>query len=171
MTWIGEAQMIFRTDVSAASAARLFAVLAALSLTACETTSTPHEIAIHTIEVEGAPKAVGPYSQGVVAKGFLFAAGQVPRDPATGNLVAGDIVAQTNRVIDNLEAVLKGGGCTLEDVVKVNVYMTDLSDFAKMNDAYAARFGGHRPARTTVQVAKLPGGAQLEMDVVAQVHR
>ena len=124
--------------------------------------------ALRTIAVEGAPKAVGPYAQGVVAGGFLYTAGQIPRDPA-GNLVAGDIVVQTNRVFDNLEAVLKGAGCSLQDVVKVTVYMTDLGDFAKMNDAYAARFGEHRPARTTVQVAKLPTGAQLEMDMVAKV--
>ena len=101
----------------------------------------------------------------------MFAAGQIARDTASGNLVQGEIVVQTNRVLDNLEAVLKGAGCTLQDVIKVSVFMTDLNDFAKMNEAYAARFGQHRPARTTVQVAKLPTGAQLEMDVVAMIPR
>jgi 2-iminobutanoate/2-iminopropanoate deaminase len=130
-----------------------------------------HEAGIHSIAVEGAPKAAGPYAQGVVAGGFLYTAGQTPRDPATGNLVAGDIAVQTNRVLDNLDAVLKGAGCTLHDVVKVTVFMTDLGDFAKMNDAFAARFSENRPARTTVQVSKLPGGATLEMDMVAKVPR
>jgi 2-iminobutanoate/2-iminopropanoate deaminase len=130
-----------------------------------------HEAGMHSVAVEAAPKAVGPYAQGVVAGGFLYTAGQIPRDPATGNLVAGDIVVQTNRVLDNLEAVLKGAGCSLHDVVKVTVYMTDLNDFAKMNEAYAARFGENRPARTTVQVAKLPTGATLEIDMVAKVPR
>jgi 2-iminobutanoate/2-iminopropanoate deaminase len=78
---------------------------------------------------------------------------------------------QANRVLDSLEAILKGAGCTLADVVKVNVFVTDLADFAKLNDAMAARFGEHRPARTTVQVAKLPAGAQLEMDMVAAIPR
>jgi 2-iminobutanoate/2-iminopropanoate deaminase len=139
----------------------------ALTLTAC--TSARQDAGLRTITVEGAPKAAGPYAQGVVANGFLYTAGQTPRDPATGNQVGGDIVAQTNRVIDNLEAILKGGGCTLQDVVKVTVFMTDLGDFAKMNDTYGARFGSGGPARTTVQVSKLPGGAQLEIDVVARI--
>jgi 2-iminobutanoate/2-iminopropanoate deaminase len=126
---------------------------------------------MRSVAVEGAPKALGPYAQGVVADGFLFTAGQIPRDPATNDLVAGDIVVQTNRVFDNLEAVLRGAGCTLHDVVKVTVFMTDLGDFAKMNEAYAARFGENRPARTTIQVSKLPGGATLELDMVARVPR
>jgi len=134
--------------------------------------SVQHDNGLHTVTVEGAPKAAGPYSQAVVVPGGLvFTAGQIPRDPASGNVVAGDIVVQTNRVLDNLEAVLKGAGCTLQDVIKVSVFMTDLKDFAKMNDAFAARFGQHRPARTTVQVSGLPAGAQLEMDVVARIPR
>jgi 2-iminobutanoate/2-iminopropanoate deaminase len=141
--------------------------LLGLSLAGCA--SMHHEAGIHSVAVEGAPKAVGPYAQGVVADGFLYTAGQTPRDPATGNLVTGDITVQTNRVLDNLEAVLKGAGSALHDVIKVTVYMTDLADFAKMNDAFAARFGENRPARTTVQVSKLPGGATLEMDMVAKI--
>lgn len=143
--------------------------LLGLGLVGC--VSVPHEPGIQSVTVGGAPKAAGPYSQGVVAGGFLYTAGQIPRDPATGNLAVGDIAVQTNRVLDNLEAVLKGAGCTLHDVVKVTVYMTDLGDFAKMNDAYAARFGESRPARTTVQIAKLPMGATLEMDMVAKIPR
>ena len=123
------------------------------------------------IAVDGAPKAIGPYAQGVVASGFVYTSGELALDPATGHLVTGDMGVQANRVLDNLEAILKGAGCTLADVVKVNVFVTDLGDFAKLNDAMAARFGDHRPARTTVQVAKLPAGAQLEMDMVAAIPR
>jgi 2-iminobutanoate/2-iminopropanoate deaminase len=121
------------------------------------------------VAVSGAPKAAGPCSQGVVSNGVLFTAGFTPRDPVTGVAVQGDITVQSNRVFDNLEAVLKGAGCSFKDVVKVTVYMTDLNDFAKMNDVMAARFGDHKPARTTVQVAKLPAGAPLEIDVVARI--
>lgn len=121
------------------------------------------------VSTEGAPKAIGPYSQAIAAGGFLFTAGQIGRDPATGKAVEGDIVAQTNRVFDNLEAVLKAGGCSLADVVKVTVYLTDLGDFEKMNAAYAKRFGDTRPARSTVQVAKLPGGSPIEIDFVARI--
>ena len=145
------------------------ALITAFALTLAACTSAQQDRGLRTIAVEGAPKAVGPYAQGIIANGFLYTAGQTARDPATGNPVSGDIVVQTNRVIDNLEAILKGAGCTLQDVVKVTVFMTDLGDFAKMNEAYAARFGSHRPARSTVQVSKLPGNASLEMDVVARV--
>ena len=145
------------------------ALITAFALTVAACTSAQQDRGLRTIAVEGAPKAVGPYAQGIIANGFLYTAGQTARDPATGNPVSGDIVVQTNRVIDNLEAILKGAGCTLQDVVKITVFMTDLGDFAKMNEAYAARFGSHRPARSTVQVSKLPGNASLEMDVVARV--
>ena len=145
------------------------ALITAFALTLAACTSAQQDRGLRTVAVEGAPKAVGPYAQGIIANGFLYTAGQTARDPATGNPVSGDIVVQTNRVIDNLEAILKGAGCTLQDVVKVTVFMTDLGDFAKMNEAYAARFGSHRPARSTVQVSKLPANAQLEIDVVARV--
>jgi len=147
--------------------ARLVALLA-LNVAGCA--SVQHEAVLRTVTVEGAPKPVGPYSQGVVAGGLLYASGQIPRDPVTGNLVAGDITVQTNRVFDNLEAVLKGAGCSLHDVVQVTVFMNDLGDFAKMNEVYASRFGDHRPARTTVQ-AKPPLGALLEMDMVVRIPR
>ena len=122
-----------------------------------------------TIAVEDAPKAIGPYSQGAVAGGFLFTAGQIPLDPSTMKLVEGDIGALTNRVIDNLVAVLAGAGCKLTDVVKSTVFLVDLGEFAGMNEVYAGRFGDHRPARSTVQVAKLPAGARVEIEVVARI--
>ena len=121
------------------------------------------------IAVSGAPSAGGPYSQGVVANGFLFTAGFTPRDPATSKSVQGDITVLANRVFDNLEAVLKGAGCSFKDVVKVTVYMTDLNDFSKMNEVMAAKFGDHKPARTTIQAARLPSGAALEIDLIARL--
>ena len=121
------------------------------------------------ISVAGAPKAAGPYSQGVVANGFLFTAGVVPRDPVSNQMVAADIATSTTRVLDSLEAILVGAGCSFKDVVKVTVYMADVGDFAKMNEVYAARFGDSKPARSTIQVAKLPGGATLEIDMVAKL--
>ena len=126
-------------------------------------------MSLKTISVDNAPKAIGPYAQGIVAGGFLFTAGQVGLDPATMKLVEGDVAAQTRRVFDNLEAVLAGAGATLSDVVRAGVYLVDMGDFAKMNEVYAARFGGHRPARSTVQVAALPAGARVEIDPVATV--
>jgi 2-iminobutanoate/2-iminopropanoate deaminase len=124
---------------------------------------------IRNVAVVDAPKAIGPYAQGVIAGGFLFTAGQVPFDPGTMTIVEGDIAVQTARVFDNLSAVLAGGGCGLEDVVKATVYLADLGDFAEMNRVYAERFGDHRPARSTVQVAKLPAGARIEIDFIARV--
>jgi 2-iminobutanoate/2-iminopropanoate deaminase len=122
-----------------------------------------------TVSVRDAPNAIGPYAQGVVAGGLLFTAGQIPLNPATMKLVEGDVGAQTHRVLDNLEAVLRGAGVTLADVVRVGVFLVDMADFAKMNEAFAARFGSHRPARTTVAVAALPAGARVEIDLVVRV--
>jgi 2-iminobutanoate/2-iminopropanoate deaminase len=124
---------------------------------------------IRTIAVANAPKAIGPYAQGIVANGLLFTAGQIALDPATMTLVAGDIAAQTQRIFDNLEAILAGAGVTLADVVKTTVFLTHMGDFARMNEVYAARFGSHRPARSTVQVSALPAGAAVEIDLVAAV--
>ena len=124
---------------------------------------------LRTIAVENAPKAIGPYAQGVAAGGFLFTAGQVPLDPATMKLVSGTIAEETNRVFDNLTAILAGAGCGLKDVVKTTVFLTDMGSFAEMNGAYAARFGDHRPARSTVQVGALPAGARVEIEVVAKL--
>jgi 2-iminobutanoate/2-iminopropanoate deaminase len=124
---------------------------------------------LETVAVPDAPKAIGPYAQGIRAGGFLYTAGQIPLDPSTMKLVPGDIAAQTARVFDNLEAILRGGGATLADVVKTTVFLADLKDFTAMNEVYAARFGAHRPARSTVQVAGLPAGARIEIEVVAKV--
>lgn len=124
---------------------------------------------LRTIAVENAPKAIGPYAQGIAVGGFLFTAGQTPLDPATMKLVEGDVTAQTARVLDNLAAVLAGAGLTFADVVRAGVFLVDMADFAKMNEVFAARFGAHRPARTTVQVAGLPANARVEIDFVARL--
>ena len=124
---------------------------------------------LRTIAVDGAPKAIGPYAQGIAAGGFLFTAGQVPLDPATMKLVSGTIAEETNRVFDNLTAILAGAGCGLKDVVKTTVFLTDMGFFAEMNGAYASRFGDHRPARSTVQVGALPAGARVEIEAVAKL--
>ncbi len=118
---------------------------------------------------DGAPKAIGPYSQAVVEDGLLFASGQIPLDPATGELVNGSVEASTERTLDNLEAVLRAAGLSFADVVKTTVFLTRSEDFPVMNAIYARRFGDHRPARSTVIVAALPKGARLEMDLIARV--
>jgi 2-iminobutanoate/2-iminopropanoate deaminase len=114
-----------------------------------------------------APKAIGPYSQAVRAGQLLFLSGQVPLDPATGQLVAGDIAAQTRRVFDNLGAVLKAGGRTFADVVRTTVFLADMNDFAAVNDVYGTYFSEPYPARATVQVARLPKDARVEIDLIA----
>lgn len=121
------------------------------------------------IATDKAPKAIGPYSQGVVEADFLFISGQVPLDPATGRLVEGGLEVSAERVFDNLEAILREGGLGFSDVVKATVYLTRAEDFAPLNGVYARRFGDHRPARSTVIVAALPAGAPLEIDVIARV--
>jgi 2-iminobutanoate/2-iminopropanoate deaminase len=122
--------------------------------------------ALHT---DSAPKAIGPYSQGIEAAGqrFLFLSGQIPLDPQTGELVPGDIAAQTERVIQNLKAVLSSGGATLDNIVRCTIFLTDLGDFAKVNDVYGRHFAATPPARTTVQVSALPKGARVEIDAIA----
>lgn len=119
------------------------------------------------IHSEDAPKAAGPYSQAIVAGDLVFCAGQIPLDPSTGKLVEGDIAVQTARVLDNLAAVLAAAGSDLAHVVKTTVFLADIDDFTAMNDAYALRFGDHRPARSTFAVAALPRGARLEIECIA----
>ncbi len=121
------------------------------------------------VATDKAPKAIGPYSQGVIANGFLYTAGQVALDPATGNLVAGDVKAQTARVMENLQAVLKAAGTSFSRVVKTTVFLSTMDDFAAMNEVYAHAFGDHKPARSTVAVKTLPKNALVEIDVVALV--
>ena len=123
-----------------------------------------------TIASERAPRAIGPYSQAVEAGGFLFTAGQIPLDPATMALVPGDVASQTERVFDNLAAVLREAGLDLADVVKATVFLADMDDFPRVNEVYARRFGEHRPARSTVAVARLPKDARIEIDLVARVR-
>jgi len=122
---------------------------------------------LRTIATDGAPKAIGPYSQAVAAGELIFCAGQVALDPASGDSVTGDVRAQTERVIDNLSAVLAAAGSDLRHVVKTTVYLTDFNDFAAMNEVYATRFGDHRPARATVGVSALPKGLRVEIECVA----
>jgi 2-iminobutanoate/2-iminopropanoate deaminase len=115
-----------------------------------------------------APAPVGPYSQAIVAGELVFCAGQVALDPSTGELSGGpDVRAQTRRVLDNLAAVLEAAGSSLDRVAKTTVFLTDLADFAAMNEVYAERFGSHRPARSTVPVAGLPRGAKVEIECIA----
>lgn len=123
------------------------------------------------IATDAAPKAAGPYSQAVAAGGFLFAAGQTPRDPSTGTLVTESFEGAVNRVLDNLEAVLKTEGLDWADVVKTTVYLTKPEDFTALNAVYSRRLGSSKPARTTVFVAGLPGGAPVEMDIVARLRK
>jgi 2-iminobutanoate/2-iminopropanoate deaminase len=120
------------------------------------------------IHSAGAPAAVGPYSQAVRSGGFLFTSGQIPLDPATGRLVEGSIEVQTRRVLENLRAVLEAGGASFSDVVKTTIYLTNLADFATVNGIYASFFPSAPPARSTVQVAALPLGAAIEIDLVAR---
>ncbi len=119
---------------------------------------------------DDAPKAIGPYSQGVVEGGFLFCSGQIPLDPDSGELVSGGIEASTERVLDNMEAVLKSAGLAFPDVVKTTVFLVRAEDFPAMNAIYARRFGDHRPARSTVIVAALPKAAIVEMDLIARAR-
>lgn len=120
-----------------------------------------------TVHTEAAPKAIGPYSQAVLAGDLVFISGQIPLDPATGHLVAGDFPAEVERMLANVDAVLLAAGCDRSRVVKATVFVTDLSLFATLNDIYGRFFGDHRPARAVVQVSALPRGARVEMEAVA----
>ena len=120
------------------------------------------------IATKDAPGAIGPYSQAVRVGELVFLSGQIPLDPATGQLVEGDITAQTKRVMENLRAVLTAAGCGFGDVVRTTIYLVDLGHFGKVNEAYGACFEAPFPARATVQVSALPKGAQVEMVAVRQ---
>ena len=121
------------------------------------------------ISTPKAPAAIGPYSQAVVANGFAFLSGQIPLDPATGNLVAGGIEEQTVRVLENLKAVLDAAGASLENVVKTTVYLKDMGEFAAMNGIYARYFPENSPARATVEAARLPKDVRVEIDCIATI--
>jgi 2-iminobutanoate/2-iminopropanoate deaminase len=122
------------------------------------------------VSTDRAPKAIGPYSQAVRAGGFLFTAGQIALDPAGMEIVAGGIPEQTERVMENLRAILAAAGLGFADVVKTTVFLTDMADFQAMNEVYARAFGDHRPARSTVAVSGLPRGVDVEIEVVAQLR-
>jgi len=121
------------------------------------------------IATNDAPKAIGPYSQAVRAGNLLFLSGQIPLDPATGELVQGDFAAQTRRVFENLSAVLAAAGASFANVTRATVYLADLGNFQTLNGIYAEYFGDHKPARSTVGVASLPKGATVEIDLIAVV--
>jgi len=119
------------------------------------------------IATDKGPKAIGPYSQAVRANGFVFVSGQIPLDPATGELLVGDIGQQTARVLENLKAILEAAGSSMDRAVKVSVFLRDMSEFAGMNAIYAKYFPNDPPARATVQVARLPRDVGVEIDVIA----
>jgi 2-iminobutanoate/2-iminopropanoate deaminase len=123
---------------------------------------------VKSVTTDKAPAAIGPYSQAIIAGGFLFSAGQIPLDPATGQIVDGGISPQTERVMQNLKAVLDSSGLDWASVVKTTVYLHDMADFPTVNEIYGKWFGNARPARSTVQVAALPRGALIEIDVIAK---
>ena len=119
------------------------------------------------IKTVDAPQAIGPYSQAVEAGGFVFVSGQIPLDPSSGNLVQGDVREQTRRVMENAGAILGAAGCTMADVVKVTIYLKNMNDFTAVNDVYGGFFSSDPPARATVEVARLPKDAAVEMDFIA----
>jgi 2-iminobutanoate/2-iminopropanoate deaminase len=125
---------------------------------------------LQIIASDGAPAAIGPYSQAIRTGSLLFCAGQIPLDPATMKLVDGDVTAQTERVLNNLAAVLEAGGAGLDRVVKTTCFLADLGDFAAFNAVYSRWFGEHKPPRSTVQVAKLPMGALVEVEAIASLE-
>jgi 2-iminobutanoate/2-iminopropanoate deaminase len=125
---------------------------------------------LDVVATGGAPKAIGPYSQAIAIDGFIFTAGQVALDPATGELVVGGIADQTTRALENLRAVLAAAGSSPSKVIKTTVFLVDMGDFGAMNEVYGRFFGDHRPARSTVAVAGLPRGALVEIEVIAALH-
>jgi len=130
-----------------------------------------HLMPLKKITTDEAPSAIGPYSQGIIANGFLFTAGQIPLDPVAGKIVEGGIVEQTDRVMENLQEVLRAAGASWNDVVKTTVYLHDLSNFPTVNEVYGKWLGDARPARSTVQVTALPRGAMVEIDAVAVMSK
>lgn len=134
------------------------------------TTETSH-VSLQSVQTETAPAAIGPYSQAIIANGFLFTAGQIALDPSTGQVVAGDVVAQAERVLANLKAILDAAGASWSDVVKTTVFLHDMNDFPRVNEVYARALGSARPARSTVQVSALPRGVLVEIDAIAALPR
>ena len=123
---------------------------------------------MNTVQTDDAPKAIGPYSQAVQVDGWLYASGQLPMTPA-GDMVEGDIEIQAEQVFNNIEAILKAAGGSLSQVVKATVFVQDLNDFTQLNAIYERRFAGHKPARSTVEVARLPRDARVEIEIIARL--
>ena len=121
------------------------------------------------VSTPSAPAAIGPYSQAIRAGSLLFVSGQIPIDPATGNMVDGDVGAQTHRVLQNIREILTAAGATLDEVVRTTVYLADMNDFGAMNAVYGTYFSSPAPARATVQAARLPKDARVEIDVIASL--
>jgi 2-iminobutanoate/2-iminopropanoate deaminase len=134
-----------------------------------ETTPQPKGNMRDVISTPDAPKAIGPYSQAIRANGFVFVSGQVALDASTQQIIAGDVAAQTDRVLKNLSAILKAAGCELKNVVRSTVFLKDMNDFAAMNAVYGQYFGAAPPARSTVEVARLPRDVRVEIDVIAVI--
>jgi 2-iminobutanoate/2-iminopropanoate deaminase len=124
-------------------------------------------VPLKPVRTDKAPSAIGPYSQGITVNGFLFTAGQIAIDPASGQVIQGDVKAQTERVLENLAAVLAAAGASWRDVVKTTVFLHDMNDFPAVNETYARIIGDARPARSTVQVSGLPRGVLVEIDAIA----
>jgi len=124
-------------------------------------------VALERVQTDGAPAAIGPYSQAIISGNMVFTAGQIPLDPATMQIVGTDIAAQTRQVFGNLRAILEAAGTSLNAVVKTTVFLEDMNDFAAMNEVYAAAFGDHKPARSTVEAARLPKDVKVEIEAIA----
>ncbi len=125
---------------------------------------------VQRIETDAAPAAIGPYSQAIVHGGLVFTAGQIPLDPTTGSMIEGDVARQTERVLENLSGVLEAAGASLQSVLKTTVFLQDMDDFTAMNEVYARFFAEHRPARSTVQAARLPRNARVEIEAIAALR-
>jgi 2-iminobutanoate/2-iminopropanoate deaminase len=121
------------------------------------------------IQTERAPKPIGPYSQAIRAENFIFLSGQIPIDPSTGEMIRGDIRQQTRQVLENMKGVLESQGLGMQDVVKVNIFLKDMGNFNEMNEVYATYFSSFPPARSTVEVAKLPRNAEIEIEAIAYI--
>ena len=124
---------------------------------------------LEIISTDKAPAAIGPYSQAVKCGNMLFCSGQIPLDPATGELIAGDITVQSERVMNNIAAMLSAAGAGFDDVVKTTIFLVDMADFAAVNEVYGSRFADHKPARSTVAVKSLPRNALLEIEIVVRL--
>ena len=122
------------------------------------------------VATESAPKAIGPYSQAVAFNGIVYCSGQIPLDPITGQIVEGDVAVQTERVLENLKAVLEAAGSSLEKVLKTTVFLNDMGEFTKMNEVYGRYFNASLPARATVEVARLPRDVRVEIDAIAAIE-